>query len=130
MGWPSSSSPNTATTWPAAQLINRLHALLVKLIPSGLPRGLTAEGAAQSTAAHPARDPLGRTLRRGTLVLQVRPGLPDPPQSEKGIPRRPQVHYAFRGNGRYAGMPGVSGRRDRGCFYGASSGSSGSDVAR
>lgn len=30
------------------QLINRLHALLVKLVPSGLPRGLTVEAASDA----------------------------------------------------------------------------------
>ncbi len=45
------------------QLINRLHAILVKLVPSGFARGLTAEGAADALRRVRPRDTLGRTLR-------------------------------------------------------------------
>jgi transposase len=45
------------------QLINRLHALLVKLVPSGLARGLTAEAASEALRRIRPRDPLARTLR-------------------------------------------------------------------
>jgi transposase len=45
------------------QLINRLHVLLVKLIPCGLARGLTAESAAEALRRIRPRDSLGRTLR-------------------------------------------------------------------
>lgn len=45
------------------QLINRLHVLLVKLIPSGVARGLSAESAAQALRSVRPRDTLGRTLR-------------------------------------------------------------------
>lgn len=41
------------------QVINRLHALLVKLIPSGLGRDLTADGAAEALKRVRPRDPLG-----------------------------------------------------------------------
>jgi transposase len=51
------------------QLINRLHALLVKLVPSGLPRGLTAESAADALRRIRPRDTLGRTLRRLAVEL-------------------------------------------------------------
>ena len=44
------------------QLINRLHAVMVKLIPSGLARGLTADGAAEALGRVRPRDPLARTL--------------------------------------------------------------------
>lgn len=44
------------------QLINRLHALLVKLVLSGLTRGLTAESAADALRRVRPRDLLGRTL--------------------------------------------------------------------
>lgn len=39
------------------QTVNRLHTLLVKLIPSGLPRGLTAELAAEALRRVRPRDP-------------------------------------------------------------------------
>ena len=45
------------------QLINRLHVLLVKLIPSAVARGLSAESAAQALRSVRPRDTLGRTLR-------------------------------------------------------------------
>jgi transposase len=45
------------------QLINRLHAVMVKLIPSGLARGLTADAAAEALRRVRPRDPLARTLR-------------------------------------------------------------------
>jgi len=45
------------------QLINRLHVLLVKLIPSGVARGLSAESAAEALRRIRPRDTLGRTLR-------------------------------------------------------------------
>lgn len=45
------------------QLINRLHAVMVKLVPSGLPRGLTAEAAAEALRRVRPRDALRRTLR-------------------------------------------------------------------
>lgn len=45
------------------QLINRLHVLLVKLIPSGVGRGLSAESAAHALRSVRPRDTLGRTVR-------------------------------------------------------------------
>jgi transposase len=56
------------------QLVNRLHSLLVKLVPSGLPRGLTAESAADGLRRVRPRDALGRTLRRlaAELVGELR----------------------------------------------------------
>jgi len=45
------------------QLINRLHAVMVKLVPSGLARGLTAEASAEALRRVRPRDTLGRTLR-------------------------------------------------------------------
>lgn len=45
------------------QLINRLHVLLVKLIPAGVARGLSAESAAQALRGVRPRDTLGRTVR-------------------------------------------------------------------
>ena len=51
------------------QLVNRLHAMLVKLVPSGLPRGLTAESAAEALRHVRPRDTLGRTLRRLAVEL-------------------------------------------------------------
>jgi transposase len=45
------------------QLINRLHAVMVKLVPSGLPRGLSAELAAEALRRVRPRDALRRTLR-------------------------------------------------------------------
>jgi transposase len=43
--------------------INRLHALLVTLIPSGLPRGLTAQTATEALRRTRPRTTLGRTVR-------------------------------------------------------------------
>lgn len=56
------------------QLINRLHALLVKLVPSGLGRGLSAEGAAAALRSVRPRDTLGRTLRQlaADLIAELR----------------------------------------------------------
>jgi transposase len=56
------------------QLINRLHALLVKLVPSGLPRGLTVEAASDALRRIRPRDPLARTLRAiaAELVVELR----------------------------------------------------------
>jgi transposase len=56
------------------QLINRLHALLVKLVPSGLPRGLTVEAASDALRRIRPRDPLARTLRTiaAELVVELR----------------------------------------------------------
>jgi transposase len=51
------------------QLVNRLHAMLVKLVPSGLPRGLTAESAANALRGIRPRDTLARTLR--TLAVDL-----------------------------------------------------------
>ena len=51
------------------QLVNRPHALLVKLVPSGLPRGLTAASAAETLQRIRPRDTLGRTLRRLAVEL-------------------------------------------------------------
>lgn len=51
------------------QLINRLHVLLVKLIPSGVARGLTADSAAEALRRVRPRDTLGRTLR--TLAVDL-----------------------------------------------------------
>lgn len=45
------------------QLINRLHAVLVKLVPSGLARGLSADAAAEALRRVRPRDTLRRTLR-------------------------------------------------------------------
>lgn len=45
------------------QLVNRLHVLLVKLIPCGLARGLSADSAADAVRRIRPRDSLGRTLR-------------------------------------------------------------------
>lgn len=45
------------------QLVNRLHVLVVKLVPTGLARGLTADSAAEALRRVRPRDPLGRTLR-------------------------------------------------------------------
>ncbi|MGH3523187.1 MAG: IS110 family transposase [Mycobacterium sp.] len=45
------------------QLINRLHVLSVKLVPSGMARGLSAESAAEALRRVRPRNPLGRTLR-------------------------------------------------------------------
>jgi transposase len=56
------------------QLINRLHVLLAKLIPSGVARGLTAELAAEALRRVWPRDTLGRTLRAlaADLVAELR----------------------------------------------------------
>ena len=54
------------------QLINRLHALLVKLVPSGLPRGLTVEAACDALRRIRPRDPLARTLRTIAAELVAR----------------------------------------------------------
>jgi transposase len=57
------------------QLINRLHALLVKLVPSGLPRGLTVEAASDALRRIRPRDPLARTLptmNAAELVVELR----------------------------------------------------------
>src|SRR3954470_14736520 len=51
------------------QTVNRLHALLVKLIPSGLPRGLTADTAAAALRGTRPRSDLGRTVR--TLAVEL-----------------------------------------------------------
>lgn len=51
------------------QPINRLHVLLVNLIPSGVARGLSAESAAQALRSVRPRDTLGRTLRALTVDL-------------------------------------------------------------
>jgi transposase len=53
------------------QLINRLHVLLVKLIPSGVARGLSAESAAEALRRIRPRDRLGRTLRALAVDLVV-----------------------------------------------------------
>ena len=45
------------------QTVNRLHVLLVKLVPTGVARGLTAESAAEALRGVRPRDTLGRTLR-------------------------------------------------------------------
>ena len=45
------------------QLVNRLHAVMVKLIPAGLPRGLSADTAAGALRRVRPRDTLRRTLR-------------------------------------------------------------------
>ena len=45
------------------QLINRLHAVMVKRVPSGLARGLSAEAATEALRRARPRDTLGRTLR-------------------------------------------------------------------
>ncbi|MDT0264561.1 IS110 family RNA-guided transposase [Jatrophihabitans lederbergiae] len=56
------------------QLINRLHAVMVKLVPSGLARGLSAEAAAEALRRVRPRDSLGRTLRTiaADLVTELR----------------------------------------------------------
>jgi len=56
------------------QVINRLHALLVKLVPSGMGRGLTADDAADALRRVRPRDPLGRTLRQlaADLIAELR----------------------------------------------------------
>lgn len=58
------------------QTVNRLHALLVKLVLSGLPRGLTTEVAAQTLRRIRPRTVLGRTLRR--LAVELRSPRPAP----------------------------------------------------
>jgi len=56
------------------QLINRLHALMVKLIPSGLARGLSADAAADALRRVRPRDTLRRTLRAiaADLITELR----------------------------------------------------------
>ncbi|WP_436502254.1 hypothetical protein [Actinokineospora sp. HUAS TT18] len=56
------------------QTVNGLHALLVKLVPSGLPRGLTADTAAAALRRTRPCSDLGRTLRAlgVELVAEVR----------------------------------------------------------
>jgi transposase len=56
------------------QLVNRLHVLLVKLIPCGLARGLSADSAAEALRRIRPRDSLGRTLRAlaADLVAELR----------------------------------------------------------
>lgn len=56
------------------QLINRLHAVLAKLILSGLPRGLSAELAAEALRRVRPRDTLRRTLRTfaADLIAEIR----------------------------------------------------------
>jgi transposase len=56
------------------QLINRLHAVMVKLVPSGLGRGLSAEAAAEALRRVRPRDALRRTLRTiaADLVTELR----------------------------------------------------------
>ena len=51
------------------QTVNRLHVLLAQLIPSGLPRKLTAEAAAAALRAIRPRTLLARTLRRLAVEL-------------------------------------------------------------
>lgn len=51
------------------QLVNRLHVLLVKLIPSGQARGLTADSAAGALRRIRPRDSFGRTLRATAVDL-------------------------------------------------------------
>jgi transposase len=57
-----------------SQTINRLHALVTKLVPAGLPRKLTADAAAAALRTVRPRAPLGRTLRALAveLVAEVR----------------------------------------------------------
>jgi hypothetical protein len=45
------------------QTVNRLHALLIKLVPAGLPRKLTAEVAAAALRSVRPQSALSRTLR-------------------------------------------------------------------
>ncbi len=56
------------------QLIPRLHAVLVKLVPSGLPRRLTVELAADALRRVRPRDTLRRTLRTiaADLITELR----------------------------------------------------------
>jgi transposase len=56
------------------QTVNRLHALLTRLIPSGLPRKLTAEAAAAALRRVRPTAPLARTVRclAAELVAEVR----------------------------------------------------------
>ncbi|MFF4242314.1 IS110 family transposase [Actinomadura sp. NAK00032] len=56
------------------QTINRLHALLTKLVPAGLPRKLTADIAARTLRGVRPRADLGRTLRALAvdLVTEIR----------------------------------------------------------
>ena len=56
------------------QLINRLHAVMVKLVPSGLARGLSADAAAEALRRVRPRDTLRRTLRTiaADLITELR----------------------------------------------------------
>ena len=56
------------------QTVNRLHALVVKLVPAGLPRKLTADAAAAALRRVRPRGALGRTLRSLAvdLIAEVR----------------------------------------------------------
>lgn len=56
------------------QLINRLHVLLVKLVPTGLARGLSAESAAEALHRVRSRDTLGTNVAhtRGRAVAELR----------------------------------------------------------
>jgi transposase len=58
------------------QLISRLHALLVRLVPSGPARGLTAGSAAGALRRIRPRGPLARTLR--TIAVDLAAGLRRP----------------------------------------------------
>jgi transposase len=51
------------------QTANRLHSLLSRLVPAGLSRGLTAEGAAQMLRSVRPREHYGRTLRQVAVDL-------------------------------------------------------------
>jgi transposase len=51
------------------QTVNRLHALLAKLLPAGLPRGLTADTAATALRSIRPRAVLARTLRQVAVEL-------------------------------------------------------------
>ncbi|AVT39644.1 hypothetical protein C6W10_27995 [Plantactinospora sp. BB1] len=51
------------------QTVNRLHALLAKLLPAGLPRGLTADTAATALRSIRPRAVLARTMRQVAVEL-------------------------------------------------------------
>lgn len=51
------------------QTVNRVHVLLAQLIPSGLPRNLTAGDRGSGATHDPARTLLARTLRRLAVEL-------------------------------------------------------------
>lgn len=53
------------------QLINRLHAVMVKLVPSGLARGLSADMAAEALRRVRPRDTLRRTIA-ADLIIELR----------------------------------------------------------